>query len=113
MEYKISKEQFYTSKMFDSKGKFYHKSGYRFKLFPFVTQPNSEPVLDLENLVGSFLCMIEGKDAKEVTPSELSDMLKEETEIEAGQDELFGEMIRQMFFNSDGTMRPLNLELLE
>lgn len=113
MDYKISKEQFYTSKMFDSKGKFYHKSGYRFKLFPFVTQSNSEPVLDLENLVGSFLCMIEGKTAKEVTPSLLSDMLKEETEIEAGQDELFGEMVRQMFFNPDGTMRPLNLELLE
>lgn len=57
----ISTDQFKLSKMFDSNGKFYHKSGYRFKLFPFVTQSKSEPVLELEPLVGSFLCMVEEK----------------------------------------------------
>ena len=113
MKYSISTEAFYKSKMFDSKGKFYHKSGYRFKLFPFVTQPNSNPVLELKPLVGTFLCLIEGKKAIEVTAAELSASIKSESEIQAGQETLFEEMIRQLFFNPDGTIRPLNLELLE
>ena len=113
MSYRISIEQFLSGKMFDSKGKFYHKSGYRFKLFPFVTQPNSEPVLELEPLVGAFLCMIEGKTANTITASELSVLLKADTDIEVGREELFDDMVRQVFFKPDGTVRPLNLELLE
>lgn len=104
----ISTDQFKLSKMFDSNGKFYHKSGYRFKLFPFVTQSKSEPVLELEPLVGSFLCMVEEKRAKE-----LSELLREEIEIEVGQEALFDDMIRQLFFNADGKVRPLNLEMME
>ena len=113
MSYRISKEQFLSGKMFDSKGKLYHKSGYRFKLFPFVTQPNSEPVLELEPLVGTFLCMVEEKTAKPISASELSILLRKDTDIEVGREELFNDMVRQMFFYSDGTVRPLNLELLE
>ena len=113
MSYQISTEQFLSGKMFDSKGKFYHKSGNRFKLFPFVTQPNSEPVLELEPLVGTFLCMVEDRTAKAITASELSDLLRKDTDIEAGREDLFDDMIRQLFFNPDGTVRPLNLELLE
>lgn len=113
MSYRISTEQFCSGKMFDSKGKFYHKSGYRFKLFPFVTQPNSEPVLELEPLVGTYLCMIEEKTAKEITATELSALLREDTDIEVGKEELFDEMIRHLFFNPDGTVRPINLEMLE
>ena len=67
MSYQISTKIFCESKMFDSNRKFYHKSGYRFKLFPFVTQPNSDPVLELEPLIGNFLCMIEEKTVKEIT----------------------------------------------
>lgn len=113
MSYQISTEQFLSGKMFDSKGKFYHKSGYRFKLFPFVTQPNSEPVLDLETIVGTFLCMVEERTAKPISATELSDSLRKETDIEAGREELFNDMIRQLFFYPDGKVRPLNLELLE
>ena len=55
MDYALSAEQFLHGKMFDSKGQFSHKTGNRFKLFPFVTHPNSEPVLELNNLIGALL----------------------------------------------------------
>lgn len=113
MSYQISVEKFQTSKMFDSKGKIYHKSGYRFKLFPFNTNQNSNAVLELEPVVGSFLCMVEGKEAKEITASELISLLKEETFIPSGREIYFEDMIRHIFFNPDGTVRPLNLEMQE
>lgn len=57
--------------------------------------------------------MIEGKEAKAITASELSSLLKEDTEIPVGREKYFEEMIRHIFFNSDGTVRPLNLEMQE
>lgn len=36
MDYALSAEQFLHGKMFDSKGQFSHKTGNRFKLFPFA-----------------------------------------------------------------------------
>lgn len=113
MMYSIDTDQFYQSKMFDSKGKFYHKPGYRFKLFPFITRPNSAPVLELRQLIGLFLCQIEGKKNEGFTVTELVDKLKEETEIDPGYDELFYETVKQLFFYPDQTIRPLNLQFLE
>lgn len=113
MKYQFSEEQFTSGKMFDSRGKFYHKSGNRIKIFPFSTHPNSDPVLELEPLVGTYLCMLENKTAKELTASELSALLRDETEIEPGREDLFDEMVRHLFFTAKGIMRPLNLELLE
>jgi DNA phosphorothioation-dependent restriction protein DptG len=99
--------------MFNSNGKIYHKSGNRFKLFPFVTQSNSAPVQELDSLVGNFLCRIEEKKTKEITAADLVDKLKEDTEIQAGQEDLFFETIRQLFFTSSGAVRPLNLQMIE
>lgn len=113
MRYQLSLEQFQNSKMFDSKGKLYHKSGNRFKLFPFVTQPNSAPVLELETLIGAFLCRVEEKKPKAITAAELVDKLKSDTEIQTGQEELFFETIRQLFFTADGSLRPMNLQMIE
>ena len=109
MGFQIDVDVFRNSKMFDSKGKLYHT----FKLFPFVTQPNSAPVLELEPLVGSFLCRIEGKLPKQISASELVEKLKEDTEIQDGQEELFFETIRQLFFSENGSVRPMNLHLIE
>lgn len=113
MGYQLSLEQFQNSKMFDSKGKLYHKSGNRFKLFPFVTQPNSIPVTELGALIGSFLCRVEEKKPKAITAVELVEKLKEDTEIQAGQEDLFFETIRQLFFTSEGSLRPMNLQMIE
>ena len=113
MGYQLSVEQFQNSKMFDSHRKFYHKSGNRFKLFPFVTRSTSDPVLELAPLIGEYLCRVEGKKPRKITATELVDKLKIETEIQAGQEELFFETVRQLFFKSDGSLRPMNLQMIE
>lgn len=77
MEYNLSLAEFQSGKMFDSNRKFIHKTGNRFKLFPFVTQPNSVPVEDLSQLVGTFLCKIEGKKPDKIAVSELVAELKQ------------------------------------
>ncbi len=112
MEYQLSVEQFRKSKMFDSNGKFHHNSGNRFKLFPFDTSSKA-PVMELESLLGNFLCRIEGKEPKKITVADLVEKLKKETEIQAGQEELFFETIRQLFFTTNGMIRPLNLQMIE
>lgn len=51
MKYQLSVEQFKKSKMFDSRGKLYHKPGNRFKLFPFTGNTSANIVLELEPLL--------------------------------------------------------------
>lgn len=115
MDYALSAEQFLHGKMFDSKGQFSHKTGNRFKLFPFVTHPNSEPVLELNNLIGALLCRIEGEEPEEITADMLITSLieKDDTEIEQGQEDKFAEVIKILFFDNNGRMRPLCLKMLE
>lgn len=115
MDYALSAEQFLHGKMFDSKGQFSHKTGNRFKLFPFVTHPNSEPVLELNNLIGALLCRIEGEKPEEITADMLITSLIEidDTEIEQGQEDRFAEVIKILFFDDNGRMRPLCLKMLE
>ena len=115
MDYALSAEQFLHGKMFDSKGQFSHKTGNRFKLFPFVTHPNSEPVLELNNLIGALLCRIEGEEPEEITADMLITSLIEidDTEIEQGQENKFAEVIKILFFDDNGRMRPLCLKMLE
>ena len=112
MEYNLSLAEFQSGKMFDSNRKLIHKTGNRFKLFPFVTQPNSVPVEDLSQLVGTFLCKIEGKKPDKIAVSELVAELKQETAIEAGQEQLFYETVKQLFFTSNEQLRPLDLQML-
>ncbi len=115
MKYRASVAQFRKSKMFDSRGEFRHLTTSAMKLFPYTTSTGKKaaPVLHLQPLVGSFLCRIEQKRPVELTCEKLVEALKEETSIQPGQEELFSEMIRQLFFTSDGSIRPLNLQMIE
>lgn len=111
MTYKPSKEQFLNSKMFDSNGRFFHKVANRFKLFPYVTQPST--VNDLDSIVGGYLCRIEGIKPSEKEASELFDELKKEITIDLGHEETFYEIIRQLYYNDDGSIRPINIEFIK
>ena len=113
MDYSLNVQQFESSQMFDSNHKFYHKSGYRFRLFPFVTNQQAETVRELDSVVGAYLSSIQGIQVKSLNVEDLIVSLQNETEIQTGREELFKEMIRQVFFFPDGRVRPLNLELLE
>lgn len=111
MDYNLSDKQFQEGKMFDSNGKFKHNTGYRFKLFPFTTHKSS-PVDDLKQLIGTFLCRIEDKKPIGITVSDLVKRLSSETNIEVGQEQVFYETVKQLFFDNDEQLRPLNLQML-
>ncbi|MDO5325923.1 MAG: DNA phosphorothioation-dependent restriction protein DptG [Clostridia bacterium] len=91
-----------------------HRSGKRFKLFPFIANNNIEPVMDLSGLVGRYLSQIEQKEPVSITPEELIQKLKDddETEIELGKEEIFEQVVRHMFFDREGKIRPINLRML-
>lgn len=112
MEYNLSETQFKEGKMFISSGEIRHSTGYRFKLFPFVTQPNSIVIENLDQLIGTFLCRIQNKKPIKITVSELVEKLSSETEIEFGKENIFRDTVRQLFFDEDEQLRPLNLQML-
>ncbi len=91
-----------------------HRSGKRFKLFPFIANNNVEPVLSLKDLIGRYLSQVEGKDPVPVTVEELVNKLKidAEMEIDLGAEELFAQVVRHIFFDQDGKIRPVNLRML-
>ena len=91
-----------------------HRSGKRFKLFPFIANNNVEPVLALNDLVGRYLSQIEEKDPVPVTAEELIYKLEndDELEIDLGTEALFEQVVRHMFFDQEGRIRPINLRML-
>ena len=98
----------------NSNGKLTHKQGNYFKLFPFVTTTsNSLSVEDLDKLVGRILCKIEGIQPQEISVEDLIDKLKSNTDIPAGQEPIFREIIKQLFFDENGQIRPINTRLIE
>ena len=91
-----------------------HHSGIKFQLFPFIANNNSDPVVDLSSLIGLYLGQIEGKKPIQISAEELIAKLKndEDLEISLGADEIFDQVVRHMFFDRDGKIRPINLRML-
>ena len=91
-----------------------HNSGKRIKLFPFIANNNVESVTHLDCLIGRYLSQIEQKEPVSITPEELIQKLKDddETEIELGKEEIFEQVVRHMFFDKAGKIRPINLRML-
>ena len=91
-----------------------HNHCKRFKLFPFIANNNVKPVLALDELIGRYLSQIEGKDPVPLTVEELVNILTQDAdlEIDLGSEVLFNQVIRYMFFDQDGKIRPINLRML-
>lgn len=91
-----------------------HFSGKRFKLFPFIANNNSDPIRNLDVLVGRYLSQIEQKEPVPITAEELIKKLKDddETDIQLGMDTIFEQVVRHMFFDKEGQIRPINLRML-
>ena len=111
MGYSLSLEKFNTT-FAVKEGKLTHHSGKKFKLFPFLANTSSEPITDLNKIVGGYINRIEKKEPEIVTMQELIDTLKKNTSIEPGREALFEEMIRHMFFDADGKLLPINIHTL-
>ncbi len=112
MVYQLKTELF-DENFLNTNGKLTHKQGNYFKLFPFITTPNSPIVEDLDKLVGRILCHIEGIKPHDVSVEDLIDKLKKKTEIQVGQEDAFHEIIKQLFFDENGLIRPINIRFLE
>lgn len=111
MALSLSVEKFNTT-FAVKEGKLTHHSGKEFKLFPFLANTSSEPITDLNKIVGGYINRIERKEPEPVTMQELIEMLKKNTNIEPGREGLFEEVIRHMFFDSTGRLLPINIHTL-
>lgn len=91
-----------------------HFSGKRYKLFPFIANNNIEPVMSLQKLVGRYLSQIQGKEPVPISADELIQKLKNDdsTEIQLGMNDIFDQVVRHMFFDKEGNIRPINLKML-
>lgn len=91
-----------------------HFSGKHFKLFPFIANNTSEPVCDLKVLIGRYLSQIEGREPLVFTADDLITKMKTDPDIdiELGKDEIFEQVVRHMFFDKEGNIRPINLKML-
>lgn len=89
-----------------------HSPGKRFKLFPYIANNNSEAITSLNSLVGRYLNQVVRQEPTLLTPDNLIAKIKEDTEIEPGMDEIFAQVVRNMFFDDQGNIRPVNLKML-
>lgn len=82
-----------------------HFSGKRFKLFPFIANNNSNPIRELDVLVGRYLSQIEQKEPVPITAEELIKKLKDddETDIQLGMDTIFEQVVRHMVLSGNDT----------
>lgn len=115
MIYTLSVDSFKNTFAVKADGsKLTHHSGIKFKLFPFIANNNSDPVMDLSSIVGRYLGQIEGKEPVAISAEELIVKLRndEELEIKLGADKFFDQVVRHMFFDKDGKIRPINLRML-
>ena len=90
-----------------------HNNGIRFKLLPYVTSSSVEACTDLSTVVGRYLAKIERKESVSLSMQELITRLRndEELEIQLGTDEIFSQVVRPMFFDANGQIRPINLRM--
>lgn len=112
MNYKLSVNQFSSAFLTDDGNKIIHKHCNRFKLFPFIGNNNIPAVTDLSAVIGRFLCGTEGLTQTGIDLNTVYNRILSVTEVELGKEQIFYELIKQMFF-SDGQIRPLNLKFLE
>ena len=113
MSYRLSVEAFdSTFAVKDNGAKLTHFSGKRFKLFPFIANNNSAPIRDLNSVVGRYISQIEKWVPERITVDELAERLKQGTTVDLGMDSLFLQVIKHMFFDKDGQIRPINLRMI-
>ena len=113
MSYKLSVESFDNTFAVKENGtKLTHFSGKNFKLFPFIANNNSAIIDNLNNIVGRYISKIEAMSPEKISMEELTERLENDTSIEPGKYEIFQQVVRHMFFDKDGKIRPINLRMI-
>ncbi len=113
MSYRLSVDAFDSTFAVREGGtKLTHFSGKRFKLFPFIANNNSALLYDLDTIIGRYISKIEGKTPVAISVDTLTEKLRQETSVEVGMEELFQQVIKNMFFDKDGKIRSINLRMI-
>lgn len=113
MSYRLSVDSFDSTFAVKEDGsKLTHFSGKRFKLFPFIANNNSALIYDLDSIVGRYISQIERIVPEKLSVEDLTKKLKEDTSVDVGMDELFQQVVKHMFFDKDGKIRPINLRMI-
>lgn len=116
MAYQLSVESFNkTFAVKEDGSSLTHNSGKRYKLFPFIANNNVESIRGLQQIVGRYLSQIQGKEPVPITADELIKKLRGDPDnsIQLGMSEVFDQVVRHMFFDKAGNLRPNNLKLIE
>ena len=112
MEYQVDFETFKSTFVIkEGKSGLHHRPGTRCKLFPYTTHLNI--LTDLDNVVGRMLCDIQGIKPIPTQSDTLSAAMKENMQIEPGKEEDFDDIVRRIFFDDKGMVRPINIWMLE
>lgn len=115
MIYKLSQDSFDDTFALKADGaKLTHNSGIRCKIFPYTAHTSSETVCDLKLIIGHYLSQINAKEPMPFTAEDLISRLKDDSSIEIaqGMEKVFEQVVRHMFFEKDGSIRPVNLKML-
>lgn len=118
MDYTLSIESFkktFGVKLDGSNGlQLTHNHAKKFNLFPYNTS-NSDPITELDSLIGKYLVAIKGDEPVSLTADILIEKLKKDENLaplEPNVEEIFDQVVHYMFFDKDGKIRPLNLRML-
>lgn len=70
--------------------------------------------MSLQKLVVHYLSQIQGKEPIPISADELITKLKmdDNTTIDLGREGIFDQVVRHMFFDKEGNIRPINLRML-
>ncbi len=111
MSYRLSVDSFDSTFAVKADGSgLKNNQGKRFKLFPYNTRSENPTSIDL--IIGRYISRLEKKSSKKVEIDDLIEKLKLETTIEPGREELFQQVIKQVFFDKDGRIRPISLKMI-
>ena len=118
MTYTLSVESFkntFAVKLDGSNGlQLTHNHAKRFNLFPYNTS-NSDPITELSPLIGKYLGGIDGEEPIPLSADVLIEKLKRDENLaplKPDAEEIFEQVVRHMFFDKDGKIRPINLRML-
>lgn len=113
MTYLFDVNKFNTTFQINEKNtKAKHNTGKWFRLFPYKTTDKVDPVTSLHELIGRYFCQLQ--ECKEVTATfdalwaEISPKVK----VSPGLEDNFKKVLKDLFFDENGKVRPINLNLL-
>lgn len=113
MTYLFDVNKFNTTFQINEKNtKAKHNTGRRFRLFPYKTTVNVDQVTSLHKLIGRYFCQLQESKEVTVTFDSLFAEISPKVKVAPGLEDSFKKVLKDLFFDEDGKLKPTNLNLL-